>query len=343
MIIFNDGEKLMGHFERSSGASITFKSDVAGEITVDWSKVKELHTHDQFAVVQKGTELKRGEDVADIPQGNIAVADGKIAITRAAGQPLIVALANTSNVVSQANFDKAILQNPGLFQDWKGSATVGISLVDATQHSQSYTSSVSLTRILPTESWIDPSSRTSLSFTSSYGTVSQPNTATVKTSIFHADAERDHYFSPRLYGFGEGAFDHDYSQGLNLQQTYGGGVGWTAIKRSNQELDLKAELTFVSQQFFTSASNQQLLGSVFSETYSQTFKKKVVLREQIGLNPAWTNVHDSSGNATLSVSMPLIKRITVTMSTTDNYLEDPSPGFRKNSYQFTTALGYTIP
>ena len=36
----------------------------------------------------------------------------------------------------------------------------------------------------------------------------------MKTSIYHADGERDEYFTPHLYGLGAVAFDHNFSQGL---------------------------------------------------------------------------------------------------------------------------------
>ena len=44
VLVFADGERLVGHFEQSNGTSVKFKSDVVGDVTVDWSKVKELHT-----------------------------------------------------------------------------------------------------------------------------------------------------------------------------------------------------------------------------------------------------------------------------------------------------------
>jgi hypothetical protein len=44
VLIFTDDEKLIGHLVRSTGASVTFKSDTAGEITVEWSKIRELRT-----------------------------------------------------------------------------------------------------------------------------------------------------------------------------------------------------------------------------------------------------------------------------------------------------------
>ena len=42
----------------------------------------------------------------------------------------------------------------------------------------------------------------------------------MKTSIYHADAERDEYFSPAVFAFGQAQYDHNFSQGLDLQQTY---------------------------------------------------------------------------------------------------------------------------
>ena len=74
VLVFTDGEKLIGHLEKSIGNSVTFKSDMAGEITVDWSKVKELHSTQKFAVVKKDTKLEWRKQM-NIPQGTIAVAD----------------------------------------------------------------------------------------------------------------------------------------------------------------------------------------------------------------------------------------------------------------------------
>ena len=343
VLIFLDGEKLIGHLEKSIGNSVTFKSDMAGEVTVDWSKVKELHSGQKFAVVKKDTKLRWRQQV-DVPQGTISVADQKIEVNTAQPPaPVTIPISNIGEVIDQATFDKAVLQKPGLFEDWTGSATLGISLVNGTQSSESYTSAISLQRALPTESWLEPSNRTILNFNSAYGQLRQPATPLVKTSLYHGSAERDQYFQPRLYAFANASFDHDYSQGLDLQQTYGGGLGWAAVKRANQELDLKGELDYVNQEFFDAASNQKLLGSIFSETYSHTFRKKIVFREQISLDPAWTNLHASTGNGNLTLTVPVIKRMGLTLSSADQYLNDPSPGFKKNSYQFSTGLTYTVP
>src|SRR6201995_4376360 len=79
-LIFVNGERLLGHLERSDGASLVFKSDMAGEITTPWSKVKELRSSDKFAVVPKGVKFGRRRDTDQIPEGEISVEDQKLEI-----------------------------------------------------------------------------------------------------------------------------------------------------------------------------------------------------------------------------------------------------------------------
>ena len=104
-------------------------------------------------------------------------------------------------------------------------------------------------RAEPTASWIKPPSRTLVDLSGSYGTLSQPGTAEIKTDILHGDAERDQYFAPRVFGFARVAFDHNFSQDLDLQQSYGGGLGWTVIKSGAAELDLKVAIDYIRQDF----------------------------------------------------------------------------------------------
>ncbi len=343
VLIFRDGEKLLGHLEGSTGSSVTFESDMAGEITVDWNKIQELRTSDQFAVLEKGTRLKWRKETGRVPQGPIVMHDQTIQVAPAPpAAPITVPVSNAAIVIGQPDFQKAVSERPNFFEDWKGSATAGASLVVATQDSETYASAITLTRTLPTETWMDPSNRTILSFTSSYGKLTQPGSPSVRTSIFHAEGERDEYFSPSVYAFANAGFDHDYSQGLDLQQTYGGGIGWSALKGTDQ-LDLKAEVDYVNQAFANPTNDQKLLGSIFSERYARKFKHNILLNQQIEIAPAWTNMRAYSANGSVSLTIPVFKRIGFTVSTLDTFLNDPSPGFRKNSFQFTTGATYTLP
>src|SRR3954447_10569780 len=72
-LLFKNGEKLIGKLRRSTGATVLFHSDMAGDVTVDWSKIEELHSAQKFAVVEKGIKLRTSETGLRIPQGTVSV------------------------------------------------------------------------------------------------------------------------------------------------------------------------------------------------------------------------------------------------------------------------------
>jgi hypothetical protein len=338
VLLFTDGERLTGHFVKSSGSSLTFNSDALGAVTVDWSKVQELQSSAKVAVIPKDVRIRRPSDAANIAQGTLAVQDQQVHL--AAEPPKSIPIADTNVIIDQAGFEKALRHQPFL-EDWKGTVTIGAAVVNATEDSETFTGAVSLVRAVPVEGWLEPRNRTILNLNAAYGEVTQPATPTIKTAIFHGDAERDEYFSPRLYVFGLGAFDHNFSQGLDLQQTYSGGVGFTIIQRPNETLDLKTSVSYIRQQF-QGAPDQDLIGSVFGEAFNRKFKR-ATLDQHLILTPTWNNTNAYSGALNVLLTLPVYKRLNGSLGFIDSYLNNPPPAFRKNSAQITLGFTYAIP
>jgi putative salt-induced outer membrane protein YdiY len=343
VLIFTNGDKATGKLEHSTGNDVTFKSDMMGEFTVEWKKIKELHTGQQFAVIPKDVKVKHGQDTGNIPQGTIAVADQKIEVKKAEGAaPQVVPTDNAAYVIDQNTFRTAVLESPGFFHAWTGAITAGAAIVQATQKSTNFTGAVNLIRTNPVQSWLDRRDRTTLNFTAAYGKNSQPNTPTIKTDIYYADLEHDRYLSPRLYVFGALAYDHNFSQGLDLQQVYGGGLGFTVIKDDVQELDFKASVDYIKQQFTDSSQNQDLIGSVFAEMYNRKFAHGILFTQDASITPAWNNTDAYSASADAGISIPVYKRFAFSLNALDTFLNNPPPGFKKNSFQASAGLTYTL-
>jgi hypothetical protein len=171
----------------------------------------------------------------------------------------------------------------------------------------------------------------------------------VKTNIIHGDIERDEYFTSRLYGFGQAGWDHNFSQGLDLQQTYGGGLGWTAYKTDNAELDFKGSIDYIKRQFIQPAPpelpipNENLIGAIIGQTYHRDFAKGIVLNEALSVTPSFNvpSAYSALGNVTLG--LPLYKKFNLVFGVLDSFLNNPPPTFKKNSFQFTASLAYSIP
>jgi Protein of unknown function, DUF481 len=356
-ITFTNGDHLTGTLVRSVGNEVVFHSEIVGDLTVKWDKIRELHTGSRLAVLPKSVLLHHRHLPAGIPQGTLSVADGLITVQPETGAAIApIPVKNAVYIVDETTLHKQITGHPSLFAGWNGNITAGATVVQGTQQQYTFAGAVSLARTAPTVSWLDTHNRTSLDFSGSFGKIIQPAyssngvmtpASSSKSSIYHADAERDNYFSPRLYVLAQTVFDHNFSQALDLQQIYGAGLGWTAIKNPTQELDLKSTLQYEGQTFIDAPAgqNQNLIGSTFDTTWAAKLPLKVQFKQEVSWIPAYNNPYAYSAGETDSLTMPFFKSLAFSIGSNDSYLNDPPaavPPTKRNSFEFTTGLTYTL-
>jgi hypothetical protein len=360
VLVFTNGDQLTGKLERVAGGSAVFQSDMAGELTISFDKIKQLNSSTEFVAIVKGHHKK-----PELTSGTVQVAGSNIVIhpVNTPSAALILTTKNVDYLVDRPTYEKQLHHEPNFFHAWNGTVTGGASLVRSTQTSTSLTAGVALVRTVPTVPYMPPRNRTTVNVTEAYGTSTTPGAipqttpvtpdVTVKTSIFHADAERDEYFQPRFYALVDTSQDHDFSQGLKWQQVYGGGIGWTAVKSPVQELDVKAEVHYEKQQYFSPVltagvvpgppqPDANFIGSTIGENYTRQLPRKMVFTETGTYLPAWSELHDYAANISATLAMPVFKRLSLSITTTDNYLNDPQVGYQKNSYQFVTGVTYNL-
>jgi hypothetical protein len=341
-ITFINGEKLVGNFVRSDASSVTFKSDMLGDLTIDWKKVKELDTATKVAVIRKGVRLSKKQDTSSVPQGTLVAKDQQLQVAPAPNAPpQSVPIADSAVVIDQPAFQTAMTRNPGFLSDWTGTVTAGATLVEATQNNRTFNGAIAFVRAEPTEDWLNPRNRTLINFSATYGELSEPTTPTIKTSIYHAAVEQDQYFKDDVFAFAQADFDHNFSQGLSLQQTYNLGVGWTVIKSGVQELDLKGSVSYIRQEFET-APSMNLIGSVFAERYTRKLPYGATLDQHASVTPAWNNTNAYSALFSVLVSVPVYKNLSGSTGIVESYLNNPPPGFNKNSFTYTLGLTYAL-
>jgi hypothetical protein len=350
VLIFNNGDQLSGTVLRGVGDTIVFKSDMAGEITVPLNKIKELRSASSFAIVRKDLPVKKNP-----PQtGTIAVREGNVTVNSDASSsapPQAIPDKELAYIVDKPTFDREIAGHQSFREGWVGSITAGASLVRATQSGTTFTAAVSAVRNTPSVAYIPRRDRTIFNLQESYGKFTQPlipqtdpetPDSIAKTNIFHSDIEQDRYFTPRFYVLATAAFDHNFSSGLNLQQVYGAGAGWTPVDSPKQHLDLSGNVHYEKQHFQDPTTDQNLIGATVSENYLRNLPGKLVFTESASYLPAFNNSNAYSANFAAGLALPVYHRFSVSLSTSDNYLNNPSIGYRNNSYQYVTGLTYTL-
>src|SRR5258707_571448 len=80
VVVFTNGDQLSGKFVEAIGNTVTFHSDIVGDITIDWSKIKELHTAQKLAVLDKSVQIRHHQIPANLPIGTVSVADSQITV-----------------------------------------------------------------------------------------------------------------------------------------------------------------------------------------------------------------------------------------------------------------------
>jgi hypothetical protein len=352
VIVFANGDQLTGKLLREVGGKVTFHSDIAGDVTVTWDKIKSIHSSQQFAVIQQGQHVNPKTADGNIAQGVVQVQDDQVKVaTGTGGATKDIPVKNAEYMIDEATYGKEVRSNPGFLYGWNGSFTAGASTVEATQNSRAFTGSAALSRTIPTVDWLDPRNRTLFNFTGAYGTVTQPGTVGTKTNIIHFDAEHDWYFTPRFYFLVDSSFDHNYSQGLDLQQIYGAGLGYTVIKTPKQELDVKFDIHYERQQYFVTPNivppppltpSKNLIGANFGDTYMLKLPHGLVFNQGAVITPAFNQSNAYSALATAGLLFPVYKRIGFTVGALDDFLNDPAAGSKKNSFQFTAGVTYSL-
>lgn len=371
VLVLANGDTLHGKLVNSIGGNVTFHSDMVGDLTVGWDKIKELHSSQKFAIIPKGVELQGKKKASQVPVGTVDVADKAVTVTGQNAPSAPIPVGEAAFIVDEPTVDKLLHHEPSFLQGWNGAATAGASVVNASQNQYTVNAGVGLVRTVPNVPWLSPRNRTAINFAESYGKITQPSyvapanpptttTPTVepavvtKSSIMHADAERDWYVSPRAYVLAQVAFDHNYAQDLDLQQIYGGGFGYTLIKTPKQQLDAKGTVQYEKQSFSGTAATEttpyvpgttnNLISSTFGASYLY-HSKFFNFTQGVSFIPAWNQTDAWSFAETNMVSFPTYKNLSFSLGTLDTYLNDVPvayPPTQNNSFQFTMGVTYAI-
>ena len=363
VLVFTNGDRLQGKFLHAVGGSLEFHSDMLGNITVPWSNVKQLRTVSRLAVLPGSVAVRHGKIPQKVPVGTLSLANNTITVHQQLPAPAVhIPVKRAHFVLDEHTLQKELRSHPNIFQAWNGSINGGATVVEATQKEYTFSGGISMQRTVPTVSWLNTRNRTTFNLSGSYGKITQPGYAQTsgtppvttyapatqtKSVIYHADAEQDNYFSSRFYGLVQTSLDHNFAQNLGLQQSYGGGVGWTAVKLPSQEFDLKAAVQYQGQQFInaTPGQNRSLAGSNLALVYQLRLPHNMHFAQNAAYNPAFNTPRAYSATETNSVTIPFFKNLSLSMGTIDSYLNAPPsslPPTKRNSFQLTTGVSYTI-
>ena len=228
---FKNGDQLTGEILKSDAKNLLISTKVAGQVTVSWPEIQELHSDLPLHIV-----LADGKELV----GRMATREGSLeifvgqSITLETSKESVMALRNNAE---QAAYEKS--QHPSLLQNWNGGVDAGFELSRGNSKTRNFRFAFAAARKVSHEEM-------RVYAESLYSIDDVPGASPhVSANENRGGARLDHDFaSSRFFMFANTDFMTDALQDLNLRSVVGGGIGYHFIERNNATFESSGRSEF---------------------------------------------------------------------------------------------------
>ncbi len=116
VLVFMNGDRLTGKLERAVGANVVFNSDMAGELTIPFSKVRELQSGSEFVALRKG---KAGETKV-AGTGDVSFAEGTVTLKKGTAPAQTLPESELGFLIDVPSYSREVDHRASLRQGWTG-------------------------------------------------------------------------------------------------------------------------------------------------------------------------------------------------------------------------------
>jgi len=324
-VAFKNGDRLTGAIMKSDAKSLLMTTAIAGEVTVSWQEIQELHSDAPLHVV-----LADGKELV----GSLATREGKFEIATGAGNPVEVSkerVVAVRNDAEQLAYEKSLHRS--LLHGWDGGLDTGFQLTRGNSKTRNFRFAFGAVRKLSRE-------ELTLYAESLYSIDDVAGASPhVTANVNRGGARFDHNFVSvsRLFVFANTDFMSDGLQDLNLRSVVGGGIGYRLINRDNASLKLLGGANFTRENYVEIQRN--LAAGQVGEELTLKLGKSTALLQNLAFFPDLT---DSGGNYRTNLSLGTVTKIAKWLgwqnNFSDTYVTNPPTGKKQNELVLTSGL-----
>jgi putative salt-induced outer membrane protein YdiY len=320
-IFFKNGDRLTGQILRLEGGRMTFKSNVAGELTVNLSDLESFKSEQPLDVrLQDGSTVRAA--VSDAPRGEVTVAPNT---PQARTLP-----------VAQV---KAINPKDG----WSGSALAGLLVTRGNSNTDNANVEFNVEKRRLND-------RFTAGGTYLYGRQRDPASGekTTTTDNWNVRAKYDYFFSPHLYAYGNTKVEKDNIANLDVRLTPGAGVGYQIVDRPDFKASAEAGLTYVYEKFAAPdeasttefRDHNEYLSGRLAYKLEKKFGDRLTLFHSAEYLPSFRDLGDYLVNAEGGMRVGVTGQLFVEYKLTLTYDAIPAPGASNTDLRHLLSVGW---
>ena len=350
-IFFANGDVTTGKLVSAGEGGVVFEGNLTGNLAYQWGDITKVEISSRVVVRRKlgakpgNTAVTLLENpVIEIAEGNLQMKGGpNTSLTDAAPLPI----ADLVSVESPAPDDASPVSH------WQGAIKSQDTVTRSTQ--DQYQLGASLHSTYETErqeAW--EHQKVDLTAQANFSEASKPGASPVRTALYEGVAQYDLFtvksdlasnFPPKYdstYLLVIADWYHNLSLGMNFEQAYGVGYGWSRTLRAKpdkkgrirlQTFGVSADVRYIREQLYPPGGSLDLAATDLSEHYSISIPwitvKPISLTERIQVIPAFNNSQALQVRGIAEFLLPLTQRLSIGPQVTDDYLRNAPPKTNK--------------
>lgn len=316
-VLFLNGDRLSGTILSASGGKLVIKTEAAGEVTIDLTKVSTFSA-DAPVRLKVGQTPPRESSISAGAPGEVQTAP----VPGAAPVPIPITDIAAINPLRPA---------------WKGSLAVNGLFTTGNSETQQIGGTARLAK-----RW--EHDRLSMGAEYSYGRQKDPDTGDDITTVDYGNVfiKYDHFFTEKLYVYGQIKAERDGLAALNFRVTPSAGVGYQWFQGETFNLSTEAGLAWVYEDF-ESTGSRQFFAPRLAYAVDWTPVKPLTLYHNLEYLPAFDNLAgDYLLNIDAGLRVGVWKGFFTDFKVELRYDSDPAPGAEGRGHSLHRRRGLAV-
>jgi len=310
-----NGDRLTGKVVRLVDGKMLFKSDVAGDTTVDLSSIETLNTDGPIEVhLKDGTTFH--QKVSSAGAGRFAVEGGE------------ALKAQEFAVADIVSINKPIPK-------WTGDIAAGFTSTHGNTKTETISASLNLMKRTEND-------RTTISADYAKGEQEDKTTGQTETieDWWRAKGKYDYFVSKKLYAFVDGRYEKDAVAELDRRMIIGGGAGYQWIESPEMNFSTEGGIASLYEKFDNQTDSNSEISLQLGYHFDKKLNKTISFTNDLTYYPSIDKFSDYFLTTTAGIRADFTERMFLTFKTIFNYDVTPAIGSGSTDVKYFLGLGY---
>ncbi|MBN2316643.1 MAG: DUF481 domain-containing protein [Sedimentisphaerales bacterium] len=313
-----NGDRLTGKVVRMVDGKMLFKSDIAGETTVDLSNIETFNTVDPVEV-----HLKDG---TSFNQKLLSARAGRFSVE--GGIDLKAQEFAVGDVVS-------INPPPKPIPKWTGDISAGLAVTRGNTKTETITASLNLMKRTDND-------RTTIGVDYAKGKQVDKDTGEkeVIEDWWRAKGKYDYFVSKKLYAFVDGRYEKDAIAELDRRVIIGGGAGYQWIETPEMNFSTEGGLASLYEKYDNQTDSNSEISIQLGYHFDKQLAKNISFTNDLTYYPSIDKFSDYFLTTTAGIRADFTERMFATFKVIFNYDVTPAIGAGSTDVKYFLGVGY---